>query len=239
LSGLPSIATRRTLDWIEAASPKERTRVLEVGCGAGELAAALGARGHEVVAIDSSPEAVRATSARGVDAREAVFPRFEAPPFDVVLFSRSLHHIEDLAGACRRARELARPGGLVLVEDWRWNEMDRATAEWIYGLMQVGQALGVVPADEWRHSGDPLRTWLEEHRERHLHEAAAMLASLREELTIEGIARAPYVYRWFVRYTAGRPELERLPETILDWESRSIDLGTIQALGLRVVACAD
>jgi hypothetical protein len=151
LSPAPSISTRRTLDWIRP-SPGARSRILEVGCGAGELAAALGARGHEVVAIDSSPEAVRQTRARGVDAREAVFPRFEAPPFDVVLFSRSLHHIEDLAGACVRAREIVQPGGFVLVEDWRWNEMDRATAEWIQRCTSDRRSASC--RTKWRHSGD-------------------------------------------------------------------------------------
>src|SRR5215470_13199804 len=43
-----------------------RGRVLDVGCGAGRVALHLQARGHDVVAIDVSPLAVKTCRLRGV-----------------------------------------------------------------------------------------------------------------------------------------------------------------------------
>src|ERR1043166_856906 len=52
------------------AIPQVRGRVLDVGCGAGRVALYLQERGHDVVAIDISPLAVKTCRLRGVrDAR--------------------------------------------------------------------------------------------------------------------------------------------------------------------------
>ena len=66
-------------------------RVLEVGCGAGELAQALARAGHSVTAID--PRAPEGPSFRRVRIEE-----FSAPgPFDYVVASQSLHHVDELS----------------------------------------------------------------------------------------------------------------------------------------------
>ncbi len=51
---------RTVLDRVEG-------RVLDLGCGAGRHARALKRRGHEVLAVDSSPDAVRTARERGVE----------------------------------------------------------------------------------------------------------------------------------------------------------------------------
>ena len=57
--------TRYTYDFVKRFLPGDRCRILEVGCGSGELAAALSRDGHTVIAIDSdlSPSSLRAGSA--------------------------------------------------------------------------------------------------------------------------------------------------------------------------------
>jgi 2-polyprenyl-3-methyl-5-hydroxy-6-metoxy-1,4-benzoquinol methylase len=71
-------------------------RVLEVGCGNGDLARALAARGYEMTAID--PEAPD-----GDIFRRASLEDFnEAGPFDAVVAVRSLHHVHDLEGGVRK-----------------------------------------------------------------------------------------------------------------------------------------
>lgn len=89
-------------------------RVLEVGCGTGALAERCAAElGCEVVALDASPEMVRATAARGIDAREGdvqALP-FADGEFDCTLAAWMLYHVPGLDRAIAELARVLRPGG--------------------------------------------------------------------------------------------------------------------------------
>src|SRR5882724_11987615 len=104
------VVTNETLQFVLRSIPSRNSRVLEVGCGNGDLAYELANLGHEVVAIDSSREQVTEAGRRGVDARVADFLDFKEDLFDVILFTRSLHHIQPLRPALARAHTLIKPG---------------------------------------------------------------------------------------------------------------------------------
>ena len=89
--------------------PAAPVRVLEVGCGEGELARALADAGYHLAAID--PEAPD-----GPIFRRTTIEAFAEPgPFDAVVASRSLHHVEDLGGVLDKLVRLLR-GPLVLYD---------------------------------------------------------------------------------------------------------------------------
>jgi ubiquinone/menaquinone biosynthesis C-methylase UbiE len=92
-------------------------RVLEVGCGAGELAEQLVALGIDVTAIDTSQRMVDLTRARGVKAQVADIQSlpFEDDAFDCVVAGWVLYHVVDRAHAIRECARVLRPGGRIVV----------------------------------------------------------------------------------------------------------------------------
>src|SRR5215510_2943616 len=112
--------TRSTYIFVKRFLPPSGGRILEVGCGAGELAASLSKDGYAVVAIDSDRDSIAAAQLLGVDARIATWPDFNDGEFDAVLFMRSLHHIHPLDASIRRAEESLAADGPLIVEDFAY-----------------------------------------------------------------------------------------------------------------------
>jgi len=95
-----------TFDEVLAQSPR---RVLEAGCGRGELAERLARAGLDVVALDQSERMVELTRARGVaavvgDVQELPFADGE---FDVAVANFMLYHVPDLDRALAELRRVA------------------------------------------------------------------------------------------------------------------------------------
>src|SRR6266480_8046268 len=119
--------TRYTYDFVKRFLPRDGRRILEVGCGTGELAARLSKDGYSVVAIDSDRHSIAAARQLGVDARVATWPDFASGQFDAVLFTRSLHHIHALDVSIRQAADSLVHGGRLLVEDFGYESADEKT----------------------------------------------------------------------------------------------------------------
>ncbi len=91
-------------------------RVLEVGCGTGLFTERFAATGANLTAIDISEDLLAFARGRRLDPAQVRFMRgrFEdlrgEPPFDAVIGSSVLHHL-DLDDALDTARLLLRPGG--------------------------------------------------------------------------------------------------------------------------------
>ncbi|MGD0089447.1 MAG: class I SAM-dependent methyltransferase [Planctomycetota bacterium] len=101
-------------------------RLLELGCGAGNMTLWLVERGYQVSAIDLAPTAIAWTRERLAQAGRAAELRvgsvlelseWPALSFDVVFDSRCLHCIigEDRAKCLASIRRVLKPGGALLV----------------------------------------------------------------------------------------------------------------------------
>jgi ubiquinone/menaquinone biosynthesis C-methylase UbiE len=103
----------------EAIAEARPERVLEVGCGEGELAERLQRElGVEVLAVDQSARMVEITRARGVNARLGNVERLDLPDgsCDCVVAAWMLFHVSDLDRALAEiVRVLAPSGRLVAV----------------------------------------------------------------------------------------------------------------------------
>jgi SAM-dependent methyltransferase len=93
------------------------TRVLEVGCGAGELAERLMREaGFAVMAVDISERMVELTRDRGVEVGlgDVQALPFDDETFDCVIAGWVLYHVADRDRAIRECARVLRPGGAFL-----------------------------------------------------------------------------------------------------------------------------
>lgn len=94
-------------------------RVLDVGCGNGELALMLALDGHSVTGIDPSDECIAEARVRAHGEKVrfdcTTFENFEAEePFDAIVFVASIHHM-DMEKAIAKAKGLLAPGGVIAI----------------------------------------------------------------------------------------------------------------------------
>ena len=178
-------------EFVSASLPPPPARLLEVGAGSGELAAALAAVGYDVVAIDPAGEGdVVPVPLLDVDEREA--------SFDAALAVVSLHHVEPFEPSCRRLAELVRPGGTLVVDEFDVGRFDERSAAWLL--------------DRWRETGrererDPVDMVAELRAE--LHPLETIVSVLGEWFDLGPVTRASYLYRWYLgeEYRAGEEAL--------------------------------
>ena len=118
----------------------ERLRILNAGCGSGELSLILSAAGHDVVGIDPASEYIevarRNAAEHGASAcafEVSSIEAFEADRlFDCVVATDVLEHIEDDHRAIGKLATLVRPGGTVIVTV--------PAGQWLFGFHD--EALG-------------------------------------------------------------------------------------------------
>ena len=97
------------------------SRVLDVGCGSGHVAASLVAAGHVVHAVDPDPQMVAlATSRSAADVRRGGLPDlpYDDASFDAVVANFVLNHVDDPRAAARGLAPVTRPGGHVVASIW-------------------------------------------------------------------------------------------------------------------------
>ncbi|WP_310467337.1 methyltransferase domain-containing protein [Sphingomonas sp.] len=217
----PAASTLYTYRFVSDALPPGAGSVLEVGCGAGALAALLQADGLAVRAIDSDAYAVEQARRAGVAAEVAQWPAELGASYDAVLFTRSLHHIHDLAGAVAEARRVLKPGGRVIIEDFRAEGGTARADAWFTALARDLHASGSL--------GQPVE--LDTAHDHELHSSDAIAGALCAFATVER-ADAAYYFRYL------EPHLREpaAAAALLEQELATIASGAIEALGQRFVA---
>ena len=103
------------IEWL-AAQPGER--ILDLGCGDGQLTQRIVAGGASVTGVDSSAEMVAAACSRGVDAQQAsaeALPYADAS-FDAVFSNAALHWVRDQDAMMAEVRRILKPAGRFVAE---------------------------------------------------------------------------------------------------------------------------
>ena len=136
--------------------PTPSVRVLDIGCGTGALSLAMAQAGRDVTAIDPDPTAIELAERAAHQAepvRLAYHPSDVATyvadeaGFDVVVTSRTLHHVREPAPALERIRRWLRPGGQLVCIDFFHDRFDRRDARWVAQVRGLLEATGSHPHD--------------------------------------------------------------------------------------------
>jgi ubiquinone/menaquinone biosynthesis C-methylase UbiE len=137
---------RHLIDRVVASGP----RVLELGCGEGNLAIELSQRGLLVEAIDLSAERIERAKAKDVANGLHSRPEFivgdlnvlslHRNKYDCIVAHDSLHHILRLDNLLKEAHNALKPGGVILVIDYiGMGRVRRFCAAFLAGILPTYQ----------------------------------------------------------------------------------------------------
>ncbi len=231
-SGASGASACAAFTWLAGVLPSPPARILDAGCGDGELSVRLSDAGYDVASIDADPAAVAAARSAGVPAVLADLAGYDDEPFDAVVMLLSLHHMHPLRAAVDRAARLLRPGGTLILDEYAWDWADAATITWYYDTAAILAVTGVIDPPD---GGDgPRARW----RSRHTVAGAmcnggdAMIAAVSGRLADVSVRRVPYLARHLL---AGRGSPEILAE-LCRIEREHLAAGTLSATGFRLTA---
>lgn len=119
-------------------------RVLDVGCGFGDLLIYLKSRGCQALGVDLDPRAAQQAAQYGVEIRTGELRELQVPAgsIDVAVMCHSLEHVPDPSTELRELARVVRPGGRVHI------------------AVPNGASAGLrVEGLDWAHFSHPLHVW--------------------------------------------------------------------------------
>jgi len=232
------LAANETVRFITGRMKLKRARILDLGCGRGELAALLMELGAEVAALDKSEEAVLSARELGVPAICSDFLEFEGGRYDLIVCSRVLHHLSPLREALPHAAMLLAPGGGLVVEDFAFEDADRTGLTWFYGVERLLLGAGCLSDTLTSRAdlADPVARWHAHQREYDVTSGTAMLEALVETFDLEAEARDAYLYRYAAAKLPADDNGAEMAAALIDWERALIATQAIAPVGVRWIA---
>jgi len=202
-----SLRLERFHVFARAQLPSPPARLLEIGCGDGELALALSVDGYDVTAID--PRAPEGAIFRRVKLEELD----GALGFHAVVASLSLHHVESLGAAFDKVAALLQPGGTLVLQEFARERLSGATARWYHQQLRAWNEANVA---------DDFDAWTQEaeHDLADVHPFAELRRELDRLFVEREFVEVPYLYAY------------RLDDDIEPVERALIEAGAIEATGV-------
>ena len=103
------------LEWL---APRPGQRILDLGCGDGQLTRRIAAAGASVVGVDASPEMLAAARANGIAAEQGNAEALPFPDhaFDAVFSNAALHWVRNQNAMLAQVHRVLMPGGRFAAE---------------------------------------------------------------------------------------------------------------------------
>lgn len=104
---------------VELLNPEINERILDLGCGSGQLTAAIGEKCAEIVGMDASETMIKSAKELypDIDFLVCDAANFEVEkPFDAVFSNATLHWVKDYKNAVKCIYNVLKPGGRLVVE---------------------------------------------------------------------------------------------------------------------------
>lgn len=170
--------------------PLSGLRVLDIGCGGGLVSEALARAGARVTGIDGSEYSIKVARAHAEQSQVDVSYRHllaedilaEGPePYDVVLNTEVIEHVEDQQGLMDVCAQLTKPEGMLVLAT-----LNRTPKSWLFGIVGAEYVLRLLPkgTHDWRYFVRP-------------EEAAHMLEPHGLSVTkVTGFSFNPFTRNW-------------------------------------------
>jgi ubiquinone/menaquinone biosynthesis C-methylase UbiE len=224
-----------TLNFIHDSIPVRNTKILEAGCGEGDIAYHLQAKGAVITAVDIDAEVVPLAIEKGVRVLNMDFLSVKGE-FDIILFTRSLHHMTDVNTAMQHATCLLKKKGVIILEEFDYTNMDVITAEWFYKSLAQLKKDNLLKT-EINIPDNPIEQWKESHdHDPALFSGSDMAKAVKLNFSRVKVTRGPYLFRYMEDLVIQNQDTEKLIEQIYQNEKELIEIGKILPLGIRVVA---
>lgn len=213
--------------------------IAEVGAGDGVIAQRLREDGFDVIAIDANPITAESATEQGRPVLHADWRSWDGggkAPFDALLFTRSLHHIDPIEHATDQIARLA-PGGLLIADEFGFERVDAAGAQLLADARALSAAAG-VSTSEAIAIGDPLQAWKQFMTVDHPIVASdRLLEAVRQVASIEQIGYGRFI-SGLVTYglDATHPQAGAVRDVVIATEDARIAAGTLEPSGMRFTA---
>ena len=191
----------------------QKLKILDVGCGNGFLSLELARKGHDLVGLDKDEMMIKIgrramktdpyKSKRGsLEFEIADFSSWNSRPrtFDLVIFSRVLHHIRRPGMVLNKVRRILSPRGRIICIEYAYDQFDRRSATWVYHIRRVLEQAGWFSSKR-RLSDNPhspidqiLKEWRGHGREEGLNRFEEMYRPLREKFRQRHFSWKPYIF---------------------------------------------
>jgi len=238
-------------------------RILEVGCGPAHFTELLGGELKEkaqIVGIDPNANVIReavermGTSVENVELKVAGLLQFgEGEIYDVIIFTKSLHHCLPLGEAVTHAHDLLAPSGLLLAEEFGRDTMTVATSHWFLDRLDMLSSAGLLasPSDvnAFLHAKyreilnrkvPALERWSKFHQhDPPLPERGTLVAEVSKVFGADktSVLEVPFLYHYFVTFgLPNNPVGIQTLSTIMSQELRALKEGPIIHIGFHIIA---